>query len=100
MLQGPRGLGGDVTWRRGGLWTPRQAGLCLGVSAQSFLQLIQTEGFRFPGTRAWVGEGAGVTEKRGSHCEAGQLTPDKRAGGGVRLTEALVRRAGGSRTPL
>lgn len=72
----------------------------MGVSAQSFLQLIQAEGFRFPGTRAWAGEGAGMTEKRGSHYEAGQLTPDKRAGAGVRLTEALVRRAGGSRTPL
>lgn len=43
--------------------------------------------------------GAGVTEKRGSHCKARQLTPDKRAGVGVRLTEALMRRAGGSRTP-
>lgn len=43
--------------------------------------------------------GAGVTEKRGSHCKARQLTPDERAGAGVRLTEALMRRAGGSRTP-
>lgn len=56
-------------------------------------------GLQVPWNSGLGGWEAGVTEKRVPHCKAGQLTPDERAGAGVRLTEVPVRRAGGGRTP-